>query len=122
MYTNYDLDKLFNKMFNMDRYFDTFDTIGYKFTNNKLQFPVPGYSKDDIDVELMNDILYIKGEKEEFGKFNFKAKVPKGTEKIDIDVTNGIFTATFTTKNQSDIQISWAGDGEKKLLQEETEK
>jgi len=122
MYVNYDVEKLFNTMFNFDDYQSPFDTIGYKFENNKLQFPVPGYSKDDIDVEIVNDVFYIKGNKEEFGKFNFKAKIPKGTEKIDIDVTNGMFTATFTTKNQSDIQINWAGDDEKKLLQEEIEK
>ena len=118
MYTQYNFDKLFNTMFDVNRYFNTFDTVGYKFENNVLQFPVPGYSKDDINVELNNDILYIKGEQEKFGNFNFKAKVPKGTESIDIDVTNGIFTAKFNTKNQSDIQINWERDDEKALLQE----
>jgi HSP20 family molecular chaperone IbpA len=121
MYT--DLDRLFNKMFNMNRYFTDstgFDTVGYKYEGNSLQFPVPGYTRDDINVELKGDVLYITGKLEEYGEFSFRARIPKNTEAIDINVENGIFTADFKTKDTSDVQINFIGD-DKKLIEDKEE-
>jgi HSP20 family molecular chaperone IbpA len=121
MYT--DLDRLFNKMFNMNRYFTDstgFDTVGYKYEGNRLQFPVPGYTRDDINVELKGDVLYITGKLEEYGEFSFRACIPKNTETIDINVENGIFTADFKTKDTSDVQINFIGD-DKKLIEDKEE-
>jgi len=118
MYT--DLDRLVNKMFNMNRYLTDstgFDTIGYKYEGDILQFPVPGYTKEDIDVELKGDILYIIGKLKEFGEFSFRARIPKNTETIDINVENGIFTASFKTKDTSDVQINFVGDN-KELIED----
>jgi len=111
MYT--DLDILINKVFNMNRYLTDstgFDTVGYKYEENTLQFPVPGYTKEDIDVELKGDILYIIGKLKEFGEFSFRARIPKNTEAINVNVENGVFTADFKTKDTSDVQINFIGN------------
>jgi len=69
---------------------------GSKYT---LELKVPGYSKDDITVELVNDELFITGKSEKYGNFK-KEYYSIDSDEIDATVENGILTISIPTNKK----------------------
>jgi HSP20 family protein len=71
-----------------------------------LEIPVPGFTKDDINVEIDGDYLLIKGNDNESywtGDFNQKFKLPGSVEKSSVkaNVINGILKLNIGKKKES---------------------
>jgi len=69
---------------------------GSKYT---LELKVPGYSKDDITVELVDDELFITGKSEKYGNFK-KEYCSIDSDEIDATVENGILTISIPTNKK----------------------
>ena len=89
-----------------------------------LEAELPGMSKDDIDIELEDDVLTISGERIQqvdnynhremrYGKFSRSFRAPEGTTASDIDASykSGVLRLKVPKSNKSSpttqkIQIS----------------
>jgi len=132
------IDDLFNNFFKNDYHENYEKSCGSKLATNvfetdnefKIDVLLPGYKKEDVQINLHNNILTIKVENEvkqekseeykyahrEFGAFNFEKqyRIPKSVnaEKISAKFENGVLNLVLPKKEEAlekapvDIKIS----------------
>ena len=132
------VDDLFNNFFKNDYHENYVNSCGSKPATNvfetenefKIEVLLPGYKKEDVQINLNNNLLTIKVENEvkeeksdeykyahrEFGAYNFEKqyRVPKSVngEKISAKFENGILNIELPKKEEAlekapvDIKIS----------------
>lgn len=73
---------------------------GFVFDGTKhvLEIKVPGYSKDDITIELVDDKLYIEGKSKKYGDFK-REYWNISSEDVSATVENGILTIEVGSAN-----------------------
>lgn len=107
---------------NFENYFPfaTFDILtegikqDYRISEDKLMVDVPGFSKEDLEIELDGGILYISGKKEIEGKiyetkkrFKVPQKYSSNLENIKAKVSDGLLIIEFSSNNtKRSIEIS----------------
>lgn len=96
-YTKQDFKDLVKQYLNLKDYFGDYDT---------LRFECVGFTKDDFDITVDNENVYIKGINKNGDKINKYVKYPKGTTKINISVYDDVFTALFDI-SPNDIEIEY---------------
>ena len=101
-YNNSLIDNLFNGFF--DDYITPYSNINENENNYSFELVLPGFSKEDININLENDLLTIEAIKENKNEDNFYLgnikkifKLPKNIlpEKIDAKQKNGILKITI---------------------------
>jgi len=121
------VDDLFNSFFKNDYHEDYLNNCGSKPATNvfetekefKIEVLLPGYKKEDVDINLHNNLLTIKVEKEvkedkseeykyahrEFGMVNFERqyRVPKSVDgdKISAKFDNGVLNIELPKKEEA---------------------
>ncbi len=98
-----DLENELQKSFNKDSQYEL--ALSYKRDANKLylSFDIPGVDKADLDIEVKDNQLVIKGERKDqleesdyseklFGKFEKKYSLPKDLDldKLEASYKNGV--------------------------------
>ena len=91
----------------------------YVFNDRVLKILVPGFSVSTLNFDVINNnkILKIRGESPDFGTIAYNANIPKNTEKIKINVFNGILTAKFVEKEDNTIPIVYYDGYDEELKQ-----
>lgn len=82
------------------------DPIFY-FKNNVLTIELAGLCLDDMITEIQGDIMVVKHINHQLDNFFVKIQIPDKTEDIEIDMVNGLYTATFSIKENADITINY---------------
>ncbi|MCF6332425.1 MAG: Hsp20/alpha crystallin family protein [Draconibacterium sp.] len=121
------VDELFNNFFKNDYHEDYAKNCGTKPASNifetetefKIEVLLPGFKKEDVQLNYQNNLLTIKVENEvkedkpeeykyahrEFGAFNFEKqyRVPKSVndEKISANFENGVLNITLLKKEEA---------------------
>ncbi len=121
------VDELFNNFFKNDYHEDYAKNYGTKPASNifetetefKIEVLLPGFKKEDVQLNYQNNLLTIKVENEvkedkpeeykyahrEFGAFNFEKqyRVPKSVndEKISANFENGVLNITLLKKEEA---------------------
>ena len=104
---------------NMDAYFDVlsnnicsvFDSFntGILMNNNIIEVEVPGFTEQDISINVDNNFLTVKGERkrgESVIKLNktFNIDTRYRTDNIDAKLENGLLTLTLSKKEDSSVK------------------
>ena len=89
---------------------------GYVFKNGVIMFDVPGFSKEDIEITLDENVMHIYGKKEIMGedyeiskKFSVPSYYLNGSSPIKARVENGLLFIELTKseeKKQTKVEIS----------------
>ena len=82
-------------------------STGYTYKNGLLVIESPGFGKEDINVELHDNVLHIHGNKELFGeeymidrKFTIPHQYLNSDNPINVKVENGIISIQLTKKEK----------------------
>ena len=97
-YTEEDFNDLTKQFFNLKDYFGDCRT---------LRFECPGFTIDDFSVSTDHENVYIFATNKNGDEINKYTKFPKGTEKIDVYVVDGVFTMQFYVSPKYDIQVHY---------------
>jgi HSP20 family molecular chaperone IbpA len=84
------------------------DFNGYSTADKKdywqILIKAPGYSKDDLNIDVNNICLNVSG-KSKYGEMNKKFSIPENIKKVEVDIYHGMIDIKLIKNKSSTIPV-----------------